>query len=255
MRYFSPEEIKKTNQPEIKNSLRRHIGKNLQDRFAVNLTRRYMANLGWNHNDAILDLGPASGAFAKQIHNLGCLNIFGVDIDDYLADENRTLFVEFKTTDLSFEPIPWPDNFFNLVTAWCVLPHLENPFHATREIWRVLKPGGIFIFTAPNLSSKASDDYFIKYHDFGSYHKDNNHLVIFTRSLIEKTMFKHFDLLAAEYPIRDKILNRGVKGLLRKIIYNLAKKISPRLRLLVEKRWAYNATYVLKKKDLSDKIS
>ena len=252
MRYFSPEEIKKTNRAEVKNSLRHHIGKNLQDQFAVNLTKRCLADFGWDRDNAILDLGPASGVFARQIHNFDHLRIFGVDIDNYLADENRSLFTEFKTADLSFEPIPWPDNFFNLVTAWCVLPHLENPFQAIREIRRVLKPGGIFIFTAPNLSSRASADYFTKHCDFGSYHKDNNHLVVFTRSLIEKTILEHFDLLAAEYPIRGKILNRGAKGLLRKTIYNLAKKISPGLRLLLEKRWAYNAAYVLKKKDLSD---
>lgn len=255
MRYLSPEEIKKTNHIEVKNSLRHHIGKNLQDQFAINLVECHTVDLGLGYHGAVLDLGPASGVFARQIHNRGHRNIFGVDIDNYLADENRSLFTEFKTADLSFEPIPWPDNFFNIITAWCVLPHLENPFQVIREIQRVLKPGGIFIFTTPNISSRASIDYFIKHQNFGSYHKNNNHLVIFTPSLIEKTVLKYFNLLSIEYHIRSKIFNRDTKGVLRKIIYRLAEKVSPRLRLAIEKRWAYNAAYVLKKKDLNESTS
>ena len=252
MRYLSPEEIKKTNHSEVRDALKQHIGKNLQDQFAVNLVESYLPQPASGRRHNILDLGPASGIFARQLYDRGQHHIYGVDIDNYLADENRSLFTEFKTADLSFESIPWPDNFFDLATAWCVLPHLENPFQTLREVRHVLKPGGIFIFTAPNLASRASLDYFTRHRDFGSYHKNNNHLVIFTPALIEKTALRYFDLLSVAYPIRSKIFDRGIKGALRKIAYRWAGRISPRLRLLVEKRWAYNSAYVLKKKDLSD---
>lgn len=254
MRYLSPEEIKKTSRVEVKNSLRSHIGKNLQDQFAINLIKRYTVNLEPGHGITnILDLGPASGIFARQIRNRdNHSNFYGVDIDNYIASENQTLFTEFKTADLSIDPIPWPDNTFNIVTAWCVLPHLENPFHAVREIDRVLKPGGIFIFTVPNLSSRASIDYFVKHRDFGSYNDKNNHLVIFTPALVKKTILKYFDLLKIEHHVRSKLFDRDKRGFLRKITLNMARWVSPKLLSPIEKRWAYNTAYVLKKKDLSD---
>ena len=253
MRYFNPQEIKKINRTEIKNSLRCHLGKNLQDKFAINLIKHYTVDSDMDCGGSILDLGPASGEFAKQINNgYTHYDIYGVDIDNYLAEGNQFMFKEFKTADLSFDPIPWPDNTFNIVTAWCVLPHLENPFHTIREVWRVLKPNGIFIFTTPNLSSRASIEYFIKNSDFGSYRENNNHLVIFTPALIKKTVLKYFKLLDIEYHVRSKILSRGARGVLRNVLYHLSEKISKELFIMLKKRWAYNAAYVLKKKDLSD---
>ena len=199
-----------------------------------------------------MDLGTASGAFAGQMLSNDYRNIWGVDIDNYIAEKNRPLFKDFQTADLNFDPIPWPDNFFDVATSWCVLPHLENPFHCVRETRRVLAPNSLFVFTAPNLASRASREYFLKNGDFGSYRKTNNHLVIFTPAIIDKAVLKYFDLLKIEYHVRDKIFRRGAKGALRKIIYNAAIRLSPKLLEFLKKRWAYNAVYILKKKPLND---
>ena len=255
MQYFNPHEIKNKNKEIIRRKLIHHTGKNISDSFAINLTTNYIIQSNLDENCNILDLGPASGNFANQLYEAGYKNIYGVDIDDYLSPDNRPLITEFKTADLSFDKIPWPDVSFDVITAWCVLPHLENPFHATREIYRILKPDGIFIFTAPNISSKASVSYFKKNNDFGSYHANNNHLVIFTPALIEKTILKYFNILTIKNHIRHKIFNRGIKGLIRKTIYKLAQKTSKKMGIKIEKRWAYNTTYVLKKKDLADNFN
>ncbi|MEK7564692.1 MAG: class I SAM-dependent methyltransferase [Patescibacteria group bacterium] len=248
MQYFNPHEIKIENKEEIKKQLQNHIGKNLRNFFALNLTSNHILQSNWDKNCNILDIGPASGNFAQQLNKKGYKNVYGIDIDNYLSLQNKPLLKEFKTADLSFDKIPWPDNSFKVVTAWCVLPHLENPFHCVRETHRVLEPNGLFIFSVPNILSKASISYFTNMRDFGSYKESNNHLVIFTQNIIKKAILKYFEVIAIEYHIRDKVFSNNLKGKLRKLIYDIAGKISIKIKKELEKRWAYNAIYILRKK-------
>lgn len=63
--------------------------------------------------------------------------------------------------DLTFE-----DNSFDIFITQDVLEHVVNPFEAFREIERVLKPGGVHIFTTPiYLFSKTKPR--IKYDESG----------------------------------------------------------------------------------------
>jgi len=248
MKYLTVKELTKINRAEASKILSGHIGKGLKDNFVIEIFNQYYTKLFDNKsNTKILDLGAASGAFTNRVNQEGYNNLYGVDVDDYVKDENKSLFKEFKTVDLSLEPLPWSDNFFNVVTAWCVLPHLENPFHCIREIHRVLDKDGLFIFTAPFLASKPSIDYFIKNKDFGSYKGSNNHLVLFTRGVVEKAVLKYFDLLGIEYHFRSKIF-RGLHGKARSLIYKIISRSFPHLKKSLAKRWAYNIIYILKKK-------
>jgi SAM-dependent methyltransferase len=46
--------------------------------------------------------------------------------------------------------LPFPDGVFDLVTANMVVEHLPDPLAQFREVARVLKPGGRFLFHTPN---------------------------------------------------------------------------------------------------------
>ena len=46
--------------------------------------------------------------------------------------------------------LPWGDRTFDLVSANMVVEHLSNPEMVFREVHRVLKPGGAFVFVTPN---------------------------------------------------------------------------------------------------------
>src|SRR6185503_591357 len=50
----------------------------------------------------------------------------------------------------TLEEAKFPDEHFDAVIMSAVLEHLYDPFSTLREIWRVLKPGGVFYFDAPN---------------------------------------------------------------------------------------------------------
>lgn len=245
MRYYTAEELKQARREEAHGILEKLAGKSVRDLFAIKVFETYYQKFFRDKNQKILDLGPASGKFVAQINEVGYKNCSGVDIDDYVAPENKKLFKEFKNADLSWDKLPWPDKSFKVATAWCVLPHLENPFHCLREVHRVLDDDGMFIFTAPHLTSKPSLDYFIKHKDFGSYRPTNNHLVLFTKGIVEKAVLKYFDLVDVEYHVRPKIFAKGLAGRLRGWLYQIAGRLSPKLKKSLEKRWAYNAVYIL----------
>ncbi|MBI2024654.1 MAG: class I SAM-dependent methyltransferase [Candidatus Harrisonbacteria bacterium] len=246
MRYLTAEEIKELKEGDGREILENCAGKSVRDLFAVKIFNNYIDKFFKNRTVVkLLDLGPASGVFASQIGQVGYKNIYGIDIDDYVTTDNKKLFKEFRIADLSWEKLPWPDNFFQVATAWCVIPHLENPFHAIREIHRVLDKNGILIFTVPNLGSKGEIERFKKTRDFKSYRATNNHIVIFTENIIKKTVLKFFKLIGVEYHVRPKIFN-GFRGKIRRVIYILSEK-SPPIKQWLGSRWGVNVVYILQK--------
>lgn len=53
----------------------------------------------------------------------------------------------------SLYDLPFADNSFDLISANMVVEHLEFPNKALREIQRVLRQGGRFVFVTPNVNN------------------------------------------------------------------------------------------------------
>ena len=72
---------------------------------------------------------------------------------------NQVIGLDIQDADLAIEPIPYPDNHFEFVTAYDFLehiprllyvPHRRYPFvELMSEIWRVMKVGGKFLSSTP----------------------------------------------------------------------------------------------------------
>ena len=75
---------------------------------------------------SVTDLSP--GMVQVALRNAGEL---GLDVDGRVADAER---------------IPYPDGSFDLVVGHAVLHHIPDVSGALREVLRVLKPGGRFVF-------------------------------------------------------------------------------------------------------------
>lgn len=249
MQYLTPEELKTSHKDEAHSILEKSKSQLNRFSFGIEIFKIYHSKIFGGQADVkILDLGTGSGTFARQLSDMDCSNICGVDIDDYRPSDVKSLYKEFKTADLGSDKLPWPDNSFNIATAWCVFPHLENPFHAGREVCRVLKPGGLLIFSVPHIASKPSISYFSKTKNFGHYSGNNNHIAIFTDPIIKKTILRDFEIIETEYAVRPKVFERGVKGKIRSVIYPLINKYFPKLGKALRYRWAYDAVYVARKK-------
>ena len=249
MRYLSAEEIKNTSKEEAHGILDECSGHLVRFKWGIATFEKWHKKLfNGDGNIKILDLGAGSGVFAHQLKEIGCVNISGADIDDYRKNEFKPLYKEFKTADLSWNAIPWPDNTFDAVTSWCTLPHLENPFYCVRETHRVLKNNGVFIFSVPHVASKSSIYYFRKNKNFPHYRDTNNHIIIFTDAVVQSTILKYFDLIDTEYAIRPKLFQGGIKGKLRGVGYNLTNKYFPKFGKALRYSWAYDVIYTLRKK-------
>ncbi len=68
----------------------------------------------------------------------------------------------------SADAIPLPDESFDTVLCTQVFEHLSHPFESAREIYRVLKPGGYFIMTVPQMNELHEEPHdFFRYTRFG----------------------------------------------------------------------------------------
>ncbi len=250
MKYYTAEELKTTNKEGAHDILDECEGHLVKLNFGIEVFEVWHKKLfNGDKQVKILDLGTGSGGFARQLAGINCAgNLYGTDIDDYRKNEIKPLYKEFKAADLSWDSLPWPDNTFDVVTAWCILPHLENPFYCVREVNRVLKKNGVFIFSVPHLASKSSTDYFQKNGNFPHYRQTNNHISLFPEAVVKSTILKNFDLVDTEYAVRPKNFQRSIKNKIRAVIYSLINKYWPRAGKALRHRWAYDVIYTIRKK-------
>jgi len=78
----------------------------------------------------------------------------GVAVDIAFADSLKSQTqLELVTNDLD-ETINVPDGCLDVVLSLAVLEHLHKPQEFLKEVYRVLRPGGVCILTTPGPTSK-----------------------------------------------------------------------------------------------------
>ncbi len=100
-----------------------------------------------NPKAKLLDLGCGRGGIVERLHPLAGLTV-GVDADLASLREHRAPSI--PRVQALAEALPFPAQAFDLVICSWVLEHLAEPEKAFEEVARVLKPGGHFVFLAPN---------------------------------------------------------------------------------------------------------
>lgn len=181
----------------------------------------------------ILDVGCGGGEFLTQLKEAGFSTLSATDMDQYFDPSIGN--IKFKKANFCYEKLPWPDNSFDLITAWEVFEHLENPHFITNEIERVLKPGGTLIISMPNVFHIISRLVFLKTGDFPRWNKKNNHITVYTKSIFEKMFLKKFEL-------------SEVRFFLPEFAYGIFRKMKSLWRYLPENIWtAHFIVYILKK--------
>jgi SAM-dependent methyltransferase len=96
----------------------------------------------------ILDAGCGTGSNIIFFNQYG--KTYGTDISPIATKFCRIRGIKnVITSDVS--KLPYKDRFFDLVSCMDVLEHIENEDKAIREIYRILKPGGLVLLTVPAL--------------------------------------------------------------------------------------------------------
>jgi SAM-dependent methyltransferase len=96
----------------------------------------------------LLDAPAGYGHLSMKLKDLGYEVVCGeIEPEIFKVKDVECIF-----TDLNRE-IPAPDESFDYVCCVDGLEHMTDPYRAVEEFSRVLKPGGVGIFSIPNYSN------------------------------------------------------------------------------------------------------
>ena len=117
--------------------------------IAVAKRRLSFAHMGGAHLDVGAGRGELIRAFRKQIpmRSVAC---------DVHVQRFEVEGVPCDPVNLNQEPLPYPDEQFDLVTASEVVEHVENYRSLLREMFRTMKRGGVVVLTTPNVLNAKS---------------------------------------------------------------------------------------------------
>jgi SAM-dependent methyltransferase len=96
----------------------------------------------------ILEVGCGSGKLLELLKPTN--EVVGVDAsaDGIAACASRR--IESYCMDPSSEPLPFPNESFDIVICLETMEHMMSPYYAAMEVRRVLKNGGRFVCSVPN---------------------------------------------------------------------------------------------------------
>ena len=97
----------------------------------------------YTQNHRVLHVAPEY-CFLHRFDKLANLDYITADIESPLAK-----------VKMNIEAIPFPDNSFDVIFCNHVLEHVEDFDQATRELYRVLRPGGWAIMQSPQNMAMA----------------------------------------------------------------------------------------------------
>lgn len=99
----------------------------------------------------VLDVGCLGGQLSRYMLEHGN-EVWGVEINSAAAEVATRRGIRVKVADVE-KGLPFESESFDVIHAGEVIEHLYDTKAFFAECRRVLKPGGIFLFTTPNLNS------------------------------------------------------------------------------------------------------
>jgi ubiquinone/menaquinone biosynthesis C-methylase UbiE len=115
----------------------------------INRADKLFKFLDMKENQSYLEVGCGNGKLCKHVAEKYSWNVTGVDVDPgqiQLAQEScmESGNIRFLTTDAT--DLQFPDRDYDIVLSFGTTHHISYWLDALREMRRVLKPGGYFIY-------------------------------------------------------------------------------------------------------------
>ena len=118
-------------------------------RRVIDRAEKLLRFIDLEEGQRFLEVGCGSGAVSKRIARKYHLGVTGVDVDPEmvkLAQEGVNDIPDIQFFEADATHLPFPDSDFDIVLSFGVTHHISNWLDALREISRVLKPKGCFIY-------------------------------------------------------------------------------------------------------------
>lgn len=159
----------------------------------------------YRRNGRMLDIGCGNGAFIYSAEKRGW-KVSGVELSEsnaLYARDKRGLNVQLGTIfDAKFS-----DEYFDVVTMWEVIEHLNSPLQYLKETNRILRKDGAVLISTPNINSLTR----FLIHDRWEIFSPEKHLNLFSQNtittLFKKTGFKIKKIWAEDINVLTIIRN------------------------------------------------
>jgi len=158
---------------------------------AVNRAKKLLHFASLEGKENFLEVGCGSGAVSKYVASNYDANITAIDLDPELIELAQKSVhdmpnIHFLAADATH--LPFLDKGFDVVLSFGVMHHISNWLDALKEIHRVLKPEGWFVYADivyPRLVAKIARSFKHSYgvtttHDLNLFVEDNNFSSIHT---------------------------------------------------------------------------
>jgi len=93
-----------------------------------------------------LDIAAGTGIISQELQNAG-YSVTAIDHDEKMLDflRKKSPFIEAKQADMNQE-LPFEDNSYDVITSVFGNRYIKDTDAFLKEIHRVLKPGGVFVW-------------------------------------------------------------------------------------------------------------
>jgi len=98
---------------------------------------------------SLLDAGCGTGLFTRRAIERNA-KVTSIDIAPKLVELTKKKNPDTNAIEASLLNLPFENDTFDYVISSDVIEHTTNPYDATKELIRVLKPGGKICITVPN---------------------------------------------------------------------------------------------------------
>ncbi len=104
---------------------------------------------------SVLSLGCGPGADSAYLQSIGATRSVGIDVSEKLVDIARDEHPECEFHIMDMEQLDFDDNAFDLVYSSLAMHYLPDWQSVLSESYRVLKPGGVLLFSVGHPVSGA----------------------------------------------------------------------------------------------------
>lgn len=123
--------------------------------------KKVVAIVGKIQPNKILDVATGTGDLAISLSKTGAGEIIGLDISTGMLEigkqkiKSKLLADTIKMVVGDSENLPYQDNYFDAITVAFGVRNFENLEKGLAEIYRVLKPGGVFVVLETSIPTKT----------------------------------------------------------------------------------------------------
>lgn len=190
---------------------------------SISTSKYRMGRLGsyLSSSTKILDIGCATGALVEVATSLGVKESIGIELSIPKADFGKSRGRDIRTMPLG--ECNFPSNYFDIVMAHHLLEHIPNLQDFLNEVFRILKPNGIFHVIVPRYNSV-----FVRSPNWIGWFPQE-HFWHFTEKTLVKLLSKHkFQVIDLCCPLASEEYEprKGIFSMPKKIVKYSIKKLN-----------------------------